>query len=49
MQALWLTWVLPVLLTGVWVAIAIIEWQRSRDPAFETYDWQSSMSGGLQS
>ena len=32
MLNLWPTWVLPVLLAGVWVAVAISEWRHSHDP-----------------
>ena len=48
MQALWLTWVLPVLLAGVWVAIAISEWRRSREPTPEIPDWQSFVPSSFQ-
>ena len=49
MLSLWPTWVLPVLLTGVWVAVAVIEWRHSRDPVPEAQDWPLFINGGSTS
>lgn len=49
MLNLWPTWVLPVLLTGVWVAVAVSEWRHSKEGMPEGQDWPLLSNGGSAS